>query len=124
MTLYEQLGMPAQAPGVDRGRTERTATLETIDRDRMVVDLYAALGGQIGDDTGHGRTEITREAPETVDKDRAVEALTSSLTGPPTDLYGALVRPSRTVLADRGETVLTASTETIDYDQPPELSYG
>jgi hypothetical protein len=124
-TLYEQLSVPGQAPWLDRNRTEYTADdRETVDNDRMLVDLYAVFGDPVmGDRSDVGRTEITRESPETVDNDRAGLALNSTLNGPPTDLYSALVRPAGSVVGDRGETALTASTETIDWDQPADLPY-
>jgi hypothetical protein len=155
-TLYEQLGVPGQAPGFDRQRTEATAddretidndrllvdlyatlgnpviadgsedvgrtegsrdTRETIDNDRLIVDLYAVLGHPIaGDGSEVGRTEITRiAAPETVDKDRADQVLSSSLTGPPVDLYGVLACSVGATTDDRGETTRTLATdETLD----------
>ena len=125
-TLYEQLSVSTQRPGVDHGRTERTADdRETIDNDRLVVDLYATLGNPVVADGSEdvGRTEGSRDTRETIDKDRAGLALNSTLIGPPTDLYDALVHLARKTAADQRETALTASTETIDYDQPPDFPY-
>jgi hypothetical protein len=124
-TLYQKLGMPARGRDADRGRTERTADdRETIDDDHMVIDLYAILGDPVvGDSFDVGRTEETKSTGETIDKDRAGEALATSLLEPSTDLYAALVSPARSVAADWGETAITASTETIDYDQPPDFRH-
>jgi hypothetical protein len=67
-----------------------------------------------------GETDITREAPETVDRDRAGEAMISALTGRAIDLYGAMAGPARAA-ADGGETEITHAAETIDRDRPPEF---
>jgi hypothetical protein len=121
-TLYEALSIPAH--GEDRDRTQRTLDhRETIDADRLIVDLYSELSeAVIGVGSDVGRTEVTRIAsPETVDRDRAEPAVSSALLGPPVDLYGALSAPTSGTAVDAGETAITASTETIDWDQPPEL---
>jgi hypothetical protein len=123
-TLYESLGTRTHDAEGDRGRTRKTANPETIDDDRMVPDLYLSLGDPVvSDGSDVGRTEITRESRETVDKDRAVYTLSSSLFAPPRDLYGALATRARQPRVDRGETAITASTETIDWDQPSDIRY-
>jgi hypothetical protein len=118
-TLYEQLGVAAQDLAVDHGRTEKSTALETIDKDRLVLDLYASLGDPvIAGDSDVGETDVTRQAPETVDRDRADQVLGSSLLGPPTDLYGALACSVGSAADDRGKTEGTIATgETIDRDR-------
>jgi hypothetical protein len=122
-TLYEQLSTRGSPSAPDRGRTERTAAIETIDKDRMIVDLYESIGSTISSSQRLGRTEETKSTGETVDKDRASETLTSTLMGPSSDLYHALSNDASAGTGERGETALTASSETVDYDQPPEFSY-
>jgi hypothetical protein len=123
-TLYEELSVPVRQDGTHHGRTERTAMIETIDRDVAVVDLYASLGSPSGDKRDKaGRTEETKATGETVDRDRAGVLMSSGLLAAPVDLYGALGKPP-TIACEHGETALTASTETVDYDQPPEGSYA
>lgn len=117
--LYGMLG--DESPRGGRGRTEYTAERETIDNDRIIPDLYAALAAPIaGAGMDIGETDITREAPETVDRDRAGEAMISALTGPATDLYVATAKPARAA-ADRGETEIAHAAQTIDRDRPPEF---
>jgi hypothetical protein len=122
-TLYEHLSTPGSPSATGRGRTERTAAIETIDRDRMIVDFYTSIGSPVGSSQQLGRTEETKSTGETVDKDRAPETLTSTLVGPSSDLYHALSSAASAAIGQRGETALTASSETVDYDQPPESSY-
>jgi len=120
LALYGTLG--DELPRGGRGRTEYTAERETIDNDRIALDLYAALAAPVaGAALEAGGTDVTRIAPETLDRDRAGEALISALTGPSTDLYDVLARPARHAAADRGETEITHATETIDWDRPPEF---
>jgi hypothetical protein len=124
-TLYEHLSVPARGTRADRARTEYTADdRETVDRDRTLIDLYALLGERVaGDRSRPGRTEETKSTGETVDRDRAPEAVVSSLTGPPSDLYGALVEPARASGGDSGRTEITEATETLDWDRPPDLPH-
>jgi hypothetical protein len=126
-TLYQQLSVPGRALGCGRYRTEYTANdRETIDDDRLIIDLYAELGDLVVSDGSEvGRTEITRiAAPETVDRDHADQFLDSSLTGPPTDLYGVLACSGSSSADDRGETTRTLTTdETIDEGWAPDLPY-
>jgi len=122
-TLYEDLSVRVVGTVADRGRTERTAAIETIDRDRMVVDLYAELAQPAAGCSPVGRTEETKARGETVDRDRAGETISTVLVGPVVDLYGALAQPARSAAVDYGETAITRATETIDWDQPPDLPY-
>jgi hypothetical protein len=119
-TLYEQLSVPGSPSATDRGRT---AAIETIDKDRMILDLYTSIGNPVSGSQPLGRTEETKSTGETVDRDRAPETLTSTLIGPVSDLYGSLSTQATPSTGRVGETALTASTETVDYDQPPEFSY-
>lgn len=112
--------------GRDFGRTEHTATVETIDRDRHVLnrtsalvggDLYDALSFEAGEGPDRGRTESTKAGIETIDNDRHAQfSSTALLAGE--DLYHELARVVSGV-GDPGRTELTEATETIDWDKPP-----
>jgi hypothetical protein len=72
-TLYQQLSVPGRALGCGRYRTEYTANdRETIDDDRLIIDLYAELGDLVVSDGSEvGRTEITRIAAPGLLADRS-----------------------------------------------------
>jgi hypothetical protein len=125
-TLYEQLSVAAHGAGLDRGRTDKSTSVETIDKDRHVLDLYASLCDPvIAGDSDVGETDITRQETETIDRDRADQTLNSSLLGPPTDLYGVLACSVASAAGDRGETTRTLTTdETIDEGWAPEHPYA
>jgi hypothetical protein len=82
ITLYELLSSRAPDSG-GLGRTEQTATVETIDRDRQLGErseisgLYPLLSGTAPSGGNHGRTQLT-ESTETIDWDR-----------PPDDIFGS-----------------------------------
>lgn len=120
-TLYEVLAAPARedrSQSGDRGRTERTAKVETMDRDRATIDLYANLGvGVTGDGPADGRTEETKTI-ETIDKDRVLMSRTCALHAPVDDLYAALAT-NPAVGRGGGRTEITEATETLDWDRPP-----
>jgi hypothetical protein len=117
------------SPSVERdaARTEQTATVETIDRDRHAPDqasallhqgLYGALSAEALDGSNRTRTDTTK-AMETIDNDRHPLGAASSLVGAGRDLYSALSKPAGHSGLDRGRTEITEATETIDLDKPP-----
>ena len=117
-TLYESLGQSTAGADGDRGRTERTAAVETIDRDRGQTSLYSRLSSGVVGGRGIGRTEITRADVETVDRDRQAPYGSSALFGVG-DLYEALGQEPDRTATGRGRTAVTESTESIDWDRPP-----
>lgn len=121
-SLYASLGRrTAKSAGPDHGRTERTATRETIDNDRAQSSLYSQLGvDAFGGNGDRGRTEETKAGGETVDRDRHVPRDFSALLAGTDDLYLTLGTPSgATGEEGRGRTAITESTESIDWDRPP-----
>jgi hypothetical protein len=126
-TVPRQTSLMAPASRLgDPGRTDYTATVETIDRDQHACqqasalfdqDLYVALASEAAGEADRGRTETTK-AVETIDVDRHAQRRASALFRRSRDLYGALASP---VAAgpDRGRTEVTEATETIDFDRPP-----
>jgi hypothetical protein len=125
-TLYEQLGVSVRSNDRDRGETQRKGNIETVDNDQAIQDLYAMLGGPV-DTPGSaaGETDATRQAPETVDKDRGDQLISSSLLAPPVDLYMALADTAPADAAHGSETLRTlADSETIDNDRALDFRYG
>jgi hypothetical protein len=123
-TLYERLGVSVSTDR-DRGETRRKGGHETVDNDRAVQDLYAALGGPVSAGFDVGETDATRGAPETVDKDRADQFVRSSLLDPPVDLYAVLADAAPSGANDSGETFRTlANSETVDNDRALDFRYG
>jgi hypothetical protein len=119
-SLYEQL---AAAPGARSGaerRTDSPAGIAPVDTD-LDGNLYQQLGQPVLDASADlGETEITRDDKETVDKDRVDIGLLSALVSGPTSLYSTLA--DAPVVADAtAETALTAASETIDWDRPPQV---
>lgn len=117
-TLYQALARPALAGPGNRGRTERTAQVETMDRDRSEAGLYLRLGTASRSQVDIGRTEETKTI-ETIDRDRAGAGIPGALCAPITELYTALAAPARPAQGP-GRTELTESTETVDWDRPPD----
>lgn len=116
----------------DRGKTQQTAMVETVDVDRHVPhrssalldgDLYGALSGSVADRDDRGRTEITKADTETADNDRRRPLSSFSELAGSKDLYAALSQEPSRSQTDRGRTELTEATETIDLDRPPGARY-
>jgi hypothetical protein len=118
-TLYEHLGNAVEEAGDVRGETNHSFGLptETVDEARLPT-LYQRFGAEVLDAIDPSRTEQTRDAPETIDKDRVLHRVAASLVAPVTDLYVTLGASPGTRSAAGQETALTASTETIDWDRP------
>lgn len=116
---------PVEQQSHDPGRTEHTATVETIDRDRHAAgcssqlingSLFEAISTR-AQTSERGRTEVTKAGDETIDRDHHAFAFHYQLTGDG-DLYRALSHPAASANGDRGRTAITEATETIDWDKP------
>jgi hypothetical protein len=116
-TLYEELAVAVPAAGDrDPGKTIYTFDdRETVDLDRAAGSPSGSLVAPVSDPTlDPGRTEHTGTV-ETIDRDRHIAQVGSILFDG--DLYGVLA--SKTVgLKDRGRTITTKASETIDVDRP------
>jgi hypothetical protein len=137
-SLYDVLGQEVSSAANDRGRTERTAQVETIDRDRALIDLLArpdTLSGQRATSAViSGGLAHVRVAPDRVDLYLALGTPAGSPVSPgrtegtksvetvDRDRSGidALISLSRPVRSDRGRTGITHATESLDWDRPPD----
>jgi hypothetical protein len=75
-SLYEHLGIRARAG--ERGRTERTAAIETIDRDRHLLDSASRLLGAPPADSLYAAFSVA--APPVTEPDRTASNEATGIT--------------------------------------------